>query len=64
MNSDEYPQKNINCMVCNDSQKQKISLLKPHQIVIQIIANNSKNNVERKELAKNIVESDSSAVKF
>ena len=63
MHWDKYPQ-NMHCIFCNDSQKQKISLSRPHSKVIQIIANNSKNNVEHKELAKNIMKRDSSAVEI
>ena len=62
MNWDEYPQ-NMNFIFCNDFQKQKISLSNPHPKVIQIIVINSKNNVEHKKLAKNIMTSDSFAVK-
>ena len=51
MSSDEYPQ-NMNCIFCNDSQKQKI---KPNKAT-----HNSKNNVTHTELTKNIMESDSS----
>ena len=47
MNSDDYPH-NINCIICNDTQKQKISLSKPHLMSLQIFANNSKNNIEHK----------------
>ena len=54
----------MNCIFCNDSQEQKISLSKPHSKVIQIIPNNGTNNVEHKELTKNIIKSDSSAVKM
>ena len=64
MSSEEYPQ-NMNCIFCNNSQKQNISLSKSHpKVIIQIIANNSKNNGEHGKLAKNIMESDSSAVKL
>ena len=54
----------MNCIFLNDSQKQKISLLKPHPKVIQIMADNSKNNVDHEELAKNVMENDASAVKL
>ena len=53
-----------NCICCNESPEQKISLSKPHPLVIQIIANNNKNNVAHRELAKNIMKSLSFAVKL
>ena len=50
MSSEEYPQ-NMNCIFCNDSQKQNISLSKSHpKVIIQIIPNNRKNNAEHGKL--------------